>query len=110
MNQVFPKPITNLPEADVPLDGVTAWLSQADTHQIIFMQFEKDAEVPAHAHEAQLGIVLEGKIDLTIGGRQQCYTRGDRYYIPAGVEHSAKIHAGYADVTFFNEPDRYVLK
>ncbi|MFC1484338.1 cupin domain-containing protein [Candidatus Neomarinimicrobiota bacterium] len=107
MNQVFPEPITNLPEAAVPLDGVTAYLSQSDTHQIIFMQFEQDVVVPAHAHDAQLGIVLEGKIDVTIGGRKQRYTRGDRYYIPAGVEHFATIYAGYADVTFFNEPDRY---
>ncbi len=67
MNQVFPVPIRNLPEADIPLDGITASLSQSDTHQILFMQFEKDADLPEHAHAAQIGIVLEGKIEFAIG-------------------------------------------
>jgi len=110
MNNVFPEPITKLPEADIPLGGLTAYLSQSDTHQILFMQFEKDVEVRAHSHAAQLGIVLEGMIELTIGGEKQTFTKGDRYYIPEGVEHAGKIHAGYADVTFFNQPDRYSKK
>ena len=110
MSNVFPDPIKNLPEADTPLDGVTAYLSQADTHQILFMEFEKDVDLPEHSHEAQIGIVLEGKIELVIDGEKRCFTKGDRYYIPARVMHSGKIYGGYADVTFFNEPNRYSPK
>jgi quercetin dioxygenase-like cupin family protein len=110
MNQVFPEPIRNLPEADIPLDGITAYLSQSDTHQILFMQFEEDVDLPEHTHGAQMGIVLEGKIELVIGDEKQYCTKGDRYYIPEGVKHSVKIHAGYADMTFFNEPNRYSKK
>lgn len=50
MAKIFPEPIGALPEADIPLAGVTAYLSQADTHQIIFMEFERDADLPAHSH------------------------------------------------------------
>lgn len=110
MNPVFPEPIRDLPEADIPLDGITAYLSQSDTHQILFMQFEKDADLPEHAHAAQVGIVLEGKIELISGGKKQCFTKGNRYYIPEEVKHSGKIYAGYADITFFNEPNRYSIK
>lgn len=110
MNQVFPEPIQALPKADIPVQGVTAYLSQSDTHQIIFMQFEKDVEQPEHAHAAQIGIVLEGKIELTIDGVEQVYTKGDRYYIPEGVKHYSRIFAGYADITFFDEPERYSTK
>ena len=110
MNQVFSEPIRNLPETDIPLDGITAYLSQSDTHQILFMQFEEDVDLPEHAHAAQMGIVLEGKIELVIGGEKQCFTKGDRYYIPKGIKHSGKIYVGYADMTFFNEPNRYSLK
>ncbi|MGA2531414.1 MAG: cupin domain-containing protein [Candidatus Aminicenantales bacterium] len=110
MNQVFPGPIRNLPQADIPLDGSTAYLSQSDTHQILFMEFQKDVDLPEHSHAAQMGIVLEGKIELTIDGEKQCFSKGDRYYIPEGVKHSGKIYAGYADVTFFNEPKRYSTK
>lgn len=110
MSETFPKPIRDLPEADIPLEGVKAYLSQSDTHQIIFMEFEKDVDLPEHSHAAQIGIVLEGRIDLTIGGETKTYTKGDQYLIEKNVVHSGKIYAGYADITFFNEPDRYSKK
>ena len=107
MTNVFPEPIRNLPEADIPLKGVKAYLSQSENHQIIFMEFDEDVELLEHSHAAQVGIVLEGKIDLVIDGIKRTYTKGDRYYIPEGVIHSGRIYAGYADITFFDEPDRY---
>ena len=110
MKEIFPEPIRSLPEADIPLKGVKAYLSQGENHQIIFMEFGEDVELPEHSHAAQVGIVLEGKIDLVIGAEKRTYIKGDRYYIPEGVKHSGKIHAGYADVTFFNEPSRYRAK
>ena len=110
MSEIFPDPIRNLPEADIPLEGIRAYLSQSDTHQIVFMEFTKDVELPEHSHAAQVGIVLEGKVELTIGGKAESYARGDRYYIPEGVLHSGKIYAGYADITFFDEPNRYSRK
>ena len=104
---IFPDPITGLPVADIPLPGVRGYLSQSDGHQVVFMEFSQDAEVPEHSHEAQWAVVLEGRIDLVIGGKENTFGRGDRYFIPAGVLHSAKIHAGYADMTFFDSPNRY---
>ncbi len=110
MPDIFPAPILRLPEADIPLDGVKAYLSQGSGHQIIFMEFSKDVELKEHAHAGQWGVVLEGKIELTIGGVIGTYEKGDRYYIPEGVLHSGKIHAGYADMTFFDQADRYGIK
>ncbi|MBU0944086.1 MAG: cupin domain-containing protein [Proteobacteria bacterium] len=110
MKELFPEAIRNLPQADIPVDGITAYLSQAESHQILFMEFGKDTELPEHSHAAQMGIVLEGKIELRIAGEKYCFGKGDRYYIPEGVTHSCKIYAGYADITFFNEPHRYSKK
>ena len=84
-----------------------AYLSQAEHHQVIFMKFSKKVNVSEHSHESPWGIVLEGRIDLTIGGIKRTYVKGDRYYIAKGVSHSATIFAGYADITFFNQADRY---
>jgi len=110
MSEVFPEPIRSLPEADIPLDGIKAYLSQAENHQILFMEFSKEVEVAEHSHEAQWGVVLEGKIDLTIDGIQQTYSKGDRVFIPKGAKHSAIVHAGYADISFFGQKDRYKTK
>ncbi len=110
MKRIFPEPITELPQADIPLDGLTAYLSQADTHQTLYMQFEKNLELPEHEHADQIGFILEGTIELVIDGKKKRYTKGDRYHIPEGVRHSASIHAGYADITVFMQPDRYSIK
>ncbi len=48
MKNLFPDPIKNLPEADIPLAGIKAYLSQSNDHQLIFMQFEKDVDLPEH--------------------------------------------------------------
>jgi quercetin dioxygenase-like cupin family protein len=110
MSKIFPEPIMSLPEADIPLKGITAYLSQGENHQIIFMEFAEDVELTEHSHESQWGIVLEGRIDLVIGGVKNTYTKGDRYFIPKGVKHSGKIYAGYSDITYFDQKDRYKEK
>lgn len=74
------------------------------------MAFADDVDLPEHAHGAQTGFVLEGRIDLIIDGQECTFGKGDRYHIPAGVRHSGRIHAGYADITFFDEPSRYAVK
>ena len=107
---LFPEPIRNLPKVDMPFTGYEAYLSQGENHQIIFMRFSEDVTLPEHSHESQWGIVLEGKIELTIAGATNMYIKGDRYFIGKDVKHSGKIFAGYADMTFFNQKDRYSAK
>ena len=103
----FPDIITNLPEADISIDGLHTHLFQGTSQQFVFMSFASDVEIPQHFHEAQWGIVLDGKIELTINGDKLTYKKGDTYFIPKDVPHSAKINAGYKDVTRFNQKDRY---
>ena len=110
MVSIFPEPVLKLPKADIPIKGCSAYLSQGEGHQVIFMEFSEDADLPEHSHAAQTGFVLEGRIDLVIGGAKGTYLKGDRYFIPEGVKHSGKIHAGYADITFFAQCDRYGVK
>jgi quercetin dioxygenase-like cupin family protein len=110
MAEMFPEPIRQLPQADIPISGVTAYLSQSDAHQILFMEFDEDVEIPEHSHQSQWGVVLKGKIDLVIDGVKQTYSKGDRVFIPKGAKHSARVYAGYADISFFNQKDRYKRK
>ena len=110
MESFFPEPIQRLPEADIPLNGIKAFLSQGDNHQIIFMEFEEDVKLPPHKHESQIGFVLDGKIDMNINGEIKTYVKGDVYFIPEDTEHSGFIYAGYKDITFFEQRDRYGIK
>ncbi len=110
MNDIFPGFVSSSPQAGLPFEDATAYLFQGADNQILFMQFTQDTELPAHSHAAQWGIVLEGKIELVIDGVRNTYAKGDRYYIPEGATHSGKIMAGYADITHFNQKDRYSPK
>lgn len=109
MSNIFSQSIKNLPKADIPLKGISAYLSQAENHQIIFMEFDEDVDLPEHSHESQWAVVVNGKIDLIIDGKEHTFKKGDYYYIPKGIKHSGKIYAGYSDVTFFNQKDRYSI-
>ena len=106
----FPEIITNLPEADIPFEGLRSYLFQGENQQLVFMSFENDAEVPEHSHEAQWGVILDGEIELTIGSKKHTFTKGDTYFIPKDVKHSARIRKGYKDLTLFNQKDRYKAK
>ena len=110
MSNNFPKPIVDLGEANLPFEGAKAYLSQGDNHQILFMEFDEDIDLPEHSHESQWAVVLEGKIELVINGVRNVFQKGDRYFIPSGVKHSGKIYAGYSDITFFGERGRYRRK
>jgi quercetin dioxygenase-like cupin family protein len=110
VSDIFPEFITKLPQAAIPLEGLKAYLSQAPGHQVVVMEFEEHVDLAEHSHARQYGIVLEGKIDLVIGGVSHTFVKGDRYVIPEGVVHSGIIHAGYADVSFFDEANRFKAK
>ena len=110
MSEIFPESILKLPRADIPIDGLKAYIAQGNLFQILYMEFEKDVIIEEHSHESQWGVILEGQIDLTIEGKEFVFRKGDRYFIPKGVRHSAKIYKGYADITYFNQKDRYKVK
>ena len=110
MNKIFPEVIRKLPKADIPISGLTAFLSQDENHQIVFFNFTENVEVPPHAHDAQWIIVLDGEIALTVEGKEHLLTKGDRFYIQKGETHSAKISAGYSSIEFFADKDRYKVK
>lgn len=106
----FPDIITKLPSADIPLDGITSYILQGENHQLVFMDFCKDAEVPEHSHEAQWEVVLDGEINLTMEGNKHTYKKGDTFYIPKDIKHSASVKNNYKSIALFNQKDRYKTK
>ena len=110
MKSIFPQPIKNLPKVDVQFPGVTGYVAQTEKEQIVFMEFEKDTDVPEHSHESQWEIVLEGKVDYFEDNKKYTYKKGDRFFVQKDKKHSAKVYAGYACIMFFNQKDRYKKK
>ena len=110
MVDIFPDEIKKLSRADISLNGINAYVSQGENHQIIFMEFNEDVKIPEHSHDSQWETVLDGIADVTIDGVQKRFKKGDKFFIPAGVKHHANVFAGYASIAFFNEKNRYEIK
>ncbi len=103
----YPVIIEKLPPVDISLKGARGFLLQSPDNQLVFFDFKDDTEIPMHSHGAQWGIVVDGKIDLTIGGAKKTYIKGDSYSIPAGTLHGGRIYAGFKAIDFFEDRDRY---
>lgn len=106
----FPDMIMSLPEAKIEFKGVRGWISQGKDHQIVFFDIEPIGKVTEHSHKAQWGIVIEGEMELTIGGTTKTYKKGDSYHIPDSVVHSAMFKSRTLVLDFFADRDRYKAK
>ena len=107
---VFPEIITALPRAEVPGEGVRAYLLQGEAKQVAFVAFDADVDAPEESHAAQWVVVLEGEVELTTPGGTAVYRRGDTYYLPAGVPHAALIKKGSRLLDLFDQADRFRVK
>ncbi|MCW4052478.1 MAG: cupin domain-containing protein [Candidatus Bathyarchaeota archaeon] len=108
LKKEFPQIIRDLPEANIEFEGVRGWIAQGENHQIVFFEMEPLGEVSEHSHESpQWGIVVEGKLELTINNVTKVYEGGDEYLIPARVIHSARFKTQVRVIDFFSEKARY---
>ena len=103
----YPDFLTSLPEIDLPVAGIRAWLSQGPDHQVVFFEMDTTERIPLHHHGEQWGVVVEGRMELTIGGETRVYGPGDSYHIPAGVDHGARFLTRVRAIDVFADRDRY---
>lgn len=88
------------------IDGVHR-RTMATTDEAMLCQFflEKDSQVPPHHHmNDQVGYVISGKIEMTVGEQMQVLSAGDSYAIPGGIVHSAKALVDSYIIDIFSPP------
>ena len=103
----LPEELKKNPEIDVPVDGIRGWKVGGPAGLVVFFEIQAGTELPEHSHCFQWGIVIDGEIDLTIGGDTRTYVKGDSYHVPEGVTHSARIPYGCLAMDYFADPERY---
>jgi quercetin dioxygenase-like cupin family protein len=61
-----------------------------DTMTLSFVDIQPGAQLPEHSHpHEQITFIMEGELDLTIGGKKMLLTPGMVHVIPGNVPHSA---------------------
>ena len=77
--------------------GVEIRTTAGDALMLSVVTFEPDSEVPDHAHpHEQMGVMLSGKLEFTVGGVTRLLGPGDQWKIPGGVRHSVRAVEGAA--------------
>ncbi len=81
--------------------------TMAVTDEAMLCEFflERDAIIPPHSHmNDQVGYVVYGRLEMTIGGEVRICEPGDSYAIPGGVEHSARVLVDTLAIDVFSPP------
>ena len=77
--------------------GVEIHTTAGQEMMLSVVTFEPDSAVPEHAHpHEQMGIMLSGQLEFTIGGKVRVLGVGDQWRIPGGVRHSVRTIDGPA--------------
>ncbi len=101
----------NLPEVNTPFTGLEGRLIAGPHGQTVFFRADEELEVPPHAHEGgQWGVVVTGRMRLTVDGEEEVYEPGGTYNVPSNARHSALLEAGTAVIDVFEDPNRYEVK
>lgn len=73
-----------------PAPGIQMNVMTGGAMMANWVRIEAGAGVPTHAHpHEQIGLVLEGAIEMTIDGETRTLTPGHAYTIPGHLPHSA---------------------
>lgn len=104
---MWPDWIRQLPALRPPATGSRGWLIMGKDGQTAFYEFPLATTVPMHRHGPQIGFVVTGRIDLTIGDITETYSAGDSFAVPDQVEHGARIDAGTRVIEVYAQPDRH---
>ncbi len=71
-----------------PFPGISLHVATGQRLMIARVEVKPNSEVPLHNHpEEQMGIVLEGEVELTIGDETRLLKKGDAYLIPSNTNH-----------------------
>ena len=89
-----------------PLEGFTMQSVTGGKLMANWVTIEPNREMPRHQHpHEQLGIMLEGAMELTIGDDTRLIRAGDVYTIPPNLSHNARtLEEGCVVLDVFTPP------
>jgi quercetin dioxygenase-like cupin family protein len=95
------------------VDGVRMYPFWGEGVMMNLVDLDPNAIVPLHSHpHEQMGLVVTGRITMTIGGVDHPLDPDGCYQIPSGVEHAAKAGPDGCRVLDIFQPvrDDYVAR
>lgn len=82
-----------------PAPGIELRAIHGERLSLAHFRFAPGTPLAAHAHpHEQIGMLLSGRMELTIGEMTQTVAAGEAWCIPAGTVHAARCLEGPAEV------------
>jgi len=102
---------SDLPEIELA-PGVRSRPLVGDRLLASFVRYEPNSVAPLHAHaEEQVFIVVEGELEMTLGGEVRLMRAGEAALIPAWVEHTVRsLDAPAYQIDVFSPPREAMLE
>jgi len=83
------KTIKSIPSKEI-VPGITGYYAHGDKHTLGYVELKKGSVVPEHHHpHEQITYILEGQLNMVIGGQPCLLTQGTYHVIPSDTPHSA---------------------
>ena len=83
------KTIKSIPSKEI-VPGITGYYAHGDKHTLGYVELKKGSVVPEHHHpHEQITYILEGQLNMVIGGQPCLLTQGMYHIIPSDTPHSA---------------------
>jgi len=103
----FPKDFKSLK----PISGFLVHAVSGQRLMLAHVTVQPDSENPPHSHfEEQMGIILEGELELTIGDATKLLKKGDMYHVPSNTIHGGVTHSERAVFLDALSPPREAFK
>ena len=97
--QHFPDLIGTLPIFDGPFD---AHKLAADGASVLFASYPAGTDIGVHTHPTRnIGIITEGELRLTKGGKESRYGVGEWYTVEANEKHAASFPVATSEIEFW---------
>jgi quercetin dioxygenase-like cupin family protein len=92
------------------VDGITLKAIYGEKCSVSFLELSPYSRIPAHHHDnEQIGIVLEGELEYTIGNETQLCRAGTTFVIPPNTIHSGVVVSDQTAklIDIFTPPRKY---
>lgn len=84
--------INNIPGKQI-IEGISGKYIHGDQTTFGIVEVKKGSLLPLHHHHhEQITFILEGELEMTIGGETMTLKPGNFHVIPSNVPHSAVAH------------------
>ena len=90
-----------------PVPGFLVRVVSGERLMLSHVTLAPHSEAPLHRHsEEQMGIMLDGEFEMTIGDETRFLKKGDMYLVPANTIHGGITHNEHALVLDAFSPPR----